>query len=91
MTHLAMTAASWPVTWVLFGLVAWCGAALILIWAMSRLFRWQNRGAVPYTITPKGDDELGFGEVRAILDGSRVTLTDQEWDVLLDMEKRFMG
>ena len=76
MTRLAMTVASWPVTWVLFGLVAWGGAGLLITAAVCRI----NRAPA--------DGDLGYDTAQAMLRG-RGTLTEAEWDVLLDLEGDF--
>ena len=76
MTHLAMTVASWPVTWVLFGLVAWGGAGLLITAAVCRI----NRAPA--------DGDLGYDTAQAMLRG-RGTLTETEWEALLKIEREF--
>ena len=58
MTHLAILAASWPVTWVLFSIVAWFGFALVLLTFGHRYHRWPAGKPVPYTITGNAIDAL---------------------------------
>ncbi|MCW2898848.1 MAG: hypothetical protein JWO67_1113 [Streptosporangiaceae bacterium] len=54
MKHVALTVASWWPTWVLFGLVAWGGLGLLLIWAVYRFHCWQAGRTVPYLPTEAG-------------------------------------
>jgi hypothetical protein len=67
--HLAMDAASWWITWVLFGLVAWAGLGFLLLCAFGRFCRWQSRQPIPYMLTEAADDALGYDSTRAMLDG----------------------
>ena len=58
MTRLGMLIATWPVTWVLFSIVAWFGFAFIVVWGNHRFHCWQASKAVPYTTTDRAIDAL---------------------------------
>jgi hypothetical protein len=53
-----MLIATWPVTWVLFSIVAWFGFALVLLTFGHRYHRWQAGKPVPYVPTDAGIDAL---------------------------------
>jgi hypothetical protein len=73
-----MDVASWWITWVLFGLIAWGGLGLLLVWAVHRFFCWQAGRAdkpVPYWPAGKADEVLSSAWTAAdmeILEGKKL-------------------
>ena len=85
MRHLALTVAGWWITWVLFALVAYFGAVALICLVVCRFTRIQDRKLAAEKAAAA--DDLGYGDVRSILDDC--TLTPGERHAFREIEREF--